>query len=102
MSETDSHDRPPAGISEELRPYIDRGEAEGIDRTAERLAAERPIPRAQFRADLRAHLLELSGRAPAQWRPRRLGRLVAAYVGSGAVLLAVAAIGLAGAGPLAY
>jgi hypothetical protein len=85
-------------ISRELRPYVDRGEAEGIDRVGERLQVERPVPRAGFRAELRARLAA----APALWRPRRLRLTVAAYLASGLVLLAVAALGLAGAGLLAY
>ena len=89
------------GISDELRPYVDRSEAEGIDLIGERLLAERPAPRAAFRAALHAHLAELVGSRRIAWRPRRLRALVAAYAGSGAVLLAIAAIGLAGAGPLA-
>jgi hypothetical protein len=87
-------------ISDELRPYVDHDEAAGIDRMAERLRSERPFPRAAYRAELRAHLRDHASARPA-WRPRHLRRLVAAYAGSGVALLAVAAIGLAGAGPLA-
>jgi hypothetical protein len=86
------------GISDELRPYVDRGEAEAIDRIGERLEAERPNPRAGFRAELKARLAS----APASWRPQRLRLAVAAYLGSGLLLLAVAALGVGGAGPLAY
>ena len=61
------------------------------------LIEERPLPRAAFRAELRRSLLlDRSG-----VRPRRLRLLIAAYAGSGALLIAVAAIGLAGVGPLA-
>lgn len=98
-----SEDRPTTskgGISDELRPYVDRHEAEAIDRVGERLLSERQRPRPAFRAELRA---QLSAKAPAreQWRPKRLRVLVAAYLGSGLTLLAVAAVGLSGAGPLA-
>ena len=88
------------GLSDELRPYVDRHEAEEIDRLGEHLLAERPRPRPAFRAELRARL---SAKAPAreQWRPKRLGVLVASYLGSGFALLAVAALGLTGAGPRA-
>jgi hypothetical protein len=65
----------------------------------QRLVAERPVPRAGYRAELRAHLLASRGTADAP--PQRLRLLIAAYAGSGAVLLIVAAIGVAGAGPLA-
>jgi hypothetical protein len=85
------------GISHELRPYVDRGEADVIDRIGDRLQAERPVPRAAFRAVLRKRLAS----APASWRPRRLRLTVAAYLASGLVLLVVAALGLAGTGPLA-
>jgi hypothetical protein len=86
------------GISRELRPYVDRGEADAIDRIADRLQAERPVPRAAFRADLKARLAS----APTSWRPRRLRLTVTAYLVVGLLLLAVAALGLADAGPLAY
>ena len=85
-------------IFHELRPYVDRSEAEALDRIGERLEAERPLPRAGFRAELQSSLA--TARTP--WRPRRLGLAVAAYMGSGLMLLAVAAIGLSGAGPLGY
>jgi hypothetical protein len=86
------------GISHELRPYVDRGEAEGIDRIGDRLEAERPHPSARFRADLKASLSS----APSSWRPRRLRLMVAAYLTSGLLLLVVAALGLSGSGPLGY
>jgi hypothetical protein len=67
----------------------------GLER---RLRAERPVPRAGFRAELRATLRE---REPIIAEPPRLRLVVAAYSVSGAALLAVAAVGLAGLGPLA-
>ena len=66
------------------------------DEVARRLEAERPVPRAAFRGELRRHLVSDETRSP-----RRLRLLVAAYSGSGLALLAVAAIGVAGGGPLA-
>jgi hypothetical protein len=71
------------------------GENEEI---AERLRAERPVPSAAFRGELRRRVLLADRRRPV--RPRRLRLLVTAYAGSGALLLAIAAIGLAGVGPL--
>jgi hypothetical protein len=62
-----------------------------------RLAAERPVPRAGFRAELRSSLMRSQGSEVA---PRRLGLLIAAYAGSGAALLILAGLGLAGSGPL--
>lgn len=69
------------------------------DWVADRLAAERPAPRAGFRAELRRHLLLRAGRREPV--PGRVRTQIAAYAGSGALLLAVAAVSLAGAGPLA-
>ena len=71
---------------------------EGLDRIADRLRAERPVPAPGFRGELRRRLL-VGGRPPIA--PRRLRLLITAYAGSGAVLMAIAAIGLAGVGPLA-
>ena len=62
----------------------------------ERLAAERPVPRAGFRAEMRTQLLDSLRKAP----PRRLRLLIATYAGSGAALLVIAAVGVAGVGPL--
>jgi hypothetical protein len=71
----------------------------GLDPTEERLKGERPVPSPRFRSELRRRLSEHLSPDPA--RPERVRLRVAAYAGSGAVLLAVAAIGLAGTGPLA-
>ncbi|MQA75863.1 MAG: hypothetical protein GEU88_16275, partial [Solirubrobacterales bacterium] len=71
----------------------------GLDRLAERLGTERPVPSAGYRAALRRSLLT---RAPEQrFAPRRLRLLIGAYAGSGAALLLVVAVGVLGAGPLA-
>lgn len=69
------------------------------DPTAERLHAERPVPRAGFRAELRARLLAAERRYHAA--PPRIRVLIGAYAGSGAALLLIAAVGVAGAGPFA-
>jgi hypothetical protein len=66
---------------------------------ARRLEQERPVPRAGFRAKLRRRLLETADRQST--RPQRLRFLIAAYAGSGIALLAIAVLGVAGAGPLA-
>jgi len=86
----------------ELRPYLDRAEAEGLDELADRLERGRPVPRAGFRAELRAQLTELHSKRPVAWRPKSLRRLVAAYSGAGSLLLAIAGLGLTGAGPLGF
>ncbi len=70
-----------------------------LDGVAERLRTERPIPRAGFRAELRSQLLAGVRLHPAA--PRRLRLLIAAHAMSGTALLAVVAVGIAGAGPLA-
>jgi hypothetical protein len=84
-------------------PFPDPGLASEQSRQlaelARRLERERPLPRAGFRARLRAGLLRTAGE-----RALVRGRLrvrVAAYAGSGLTLLAIAALGVAGAGPLA-
>ncbi len=84
----------------ELRPYVDRGEADGLNDLADRLEADRPVPRAGFRAELKAELIEAERTRPVAWRPKHLKRLVAGYCGAGSLLLAVGALGITGAGPL--
>ena len=69
-----------------------------LARLAERLEAERPIPSTAFRGDLRRRLL---AQGPRRARPARLRALIAGYAASGALLLLVAALSVAGAGPLA-
>jgi hypothetical protein len=84
----------------DLESGISAEERDRLAAVSQRLERDRPLPRAAFRGDLRRRLL--SGRrggseaavAPGRWRI-----LVATYSGLGALLLAVAAIGLAGAGP---
>lgn len=94
-----SSNRPP--ISNELRPYVDRVDGEGIDRTAERLWESRPAPTAEFRADLGARLRE-RGMSGNPWTGRRLRVAVAAYGVAGIGLLGLAAIGVSGVGPLGF
>lgn len=68
-----------------------------LERLGEQLHDGRPLPRAAFRGDLRRRLL---ARRPGGPRPPRLRAQIAAFAGAGTVLLAVAAISAAGAGPL--
>ena len=72
---------------------------EGLDPIVARLESERPVPRPAFRGELRRALLRNAEQRPSA--PRRLRLMIPAFAGSGALLLAIAAIGLAGAGPLA-
>jgi hypothetical protein len=86
-------------IRPDLEPGMEREEADGLVRVAERLREDRPLPAAAFRGRLRRLLLIDAARL--RGGPHRLRLAVAAYVASGTVLLAVAAIGVLGAGPLA-
>ncbi len=65
---------------------------------ADRERRMRPEPASSFKSELRERLRD-DAREPA-WRPRRPAALALAYVGSGTALLALAALGLAGVGPL--
>jgi hypothetical protein len=67
------------------------------DALEERLRRDRPVPHPGFRGALRRQLV---GR-PAASRPAGLRRLIAGYAVSASLLLTVAAVGLAGVGPLA-
>jgi len=87
-------------VSDELRPYVTRADAAAIDETADRLREARAVPSPAFRAELKSRLVELDGRGTFGWRPKNLKATVAAYALSGSALLAVAAIGVAGSGPL--
>lgn len=73
-------------------------EAEALADLGQRLARERPIPRPVFRGELTRSLFSGGG---AGARPKRLRLLIAAYGGSGAAMLAIAAAGLVGLGPFA-
>lgn len=64
------------------------------------LLRERPLPAPAFRGNLRRHLL--SGTVvPVGDRPKRFKTLIVTFATSGATLLAVAVVGVAGAGPFA-
>ena len=71
---------------------------DGLEHMAARLEAERPVPRAAFRGELRRSLL--AGASRRQLAPPRLRLMIAGLASSGTVLLAIAAVGLAGIGPL--
>ena len=86
-------------IRHELRD-VPAEEREHLVRLGERLIGSRPAPRAAFRGELRQQLRLGVGRSSPP-RPERLRILIASYAGSGLLLLAVAAAGLAGLGPFA-
>ncbi len=75
------------------------GERDHLLALAERLERERPLCSPGYRGELRRRLLAQLGAQPS--RPERLRALVFAYAASGLVMLAVAALGVGGIGPLA-
>lgn len=89
----------PEEIRRDLPPDLEREESDRLVATALRLQSERPVPAPGFRGALRRRLTGVD-RVPAR-SPRRYRALAAAYGMCGGALLAVAAIGLAGAGPFA-
>lgn len=86
-------------IARDLEPNLNANEREGLLAVAERLVQERPLPAASFRGDLGRRLAR--GEHRRLVAPRRLRLAIASYLGSGALLLAVPAIGIFGAGPFA-
>lgn len=77
----------------------DPGERDFLLALAARLERGRPVCSAGYRGELRRSLLARLGAQPT--RPERLKALVFAYSASGLVMLAVAALGVGGIGPLA-
>jgi hypothetical protein len=86
-------------IRHDLEPDLEAGERRALLRMAERLQDERPLPSASFRGDLGRQLAMTRDRRPAA--PTRLRTAIATYVSSGSLLMAIAALGVAGAGPFA-
>jgi hypothetical protein len=92
-------DWPPSGddFERDLEPGLQGEERHELVSLAVRLAEQRPVPSAGLRSRIRSKLL--GGRAAV---PRsRIAGLIFGYAASGAVLLAIAAVGLAGIGPFA-
>ncbi len=102
MTEPDRPTRSRRPISDELRPYVNRADAEMIDATADDLQEARAVPRPAFRAELKARLVDLGEKGSFGWRPRNLKTAIGAYAVCGLALLIVAAVGVAGSGPLGY
>ncbi len=85
----------------DLEVGIDEAERARLSEMGERLVHERPVPDAAFRGTLRTRLSRRRSvwagetwSSGSRWRP-----LAATYSCLGMLLLAVAAVGLAGAGP---
>ena len=78
-----------------LEPELEPAERMRLLETARLLEQVRPRPRPAFRGELARQLRTRSA------GPQRVRLLIGAYAGSGFALLAVVAVGLAGAGPLA-
>ena len=84
----------------DLRDDLEPHDADDLVPLAERLVASRPVPGAGFRGDLRRRLLADEPARPLA-RPSYLWARIGASFAVGTVLLAVAALGVGGAGPLA-
>ena len=80
-------------------PSVGPDERAKLAEVAARLMHERPAPRAAFRAELRAHLGQLTDRGPLRSRPAWLWRRVTLLVLSGGGLFGLVGLGLAGVGP---
>ena len=93
--------RTPEEIRRDLPPDLDPLERERLVALALRLEARTPPPAPTFRGDLRRHLLGTPDPRASGPAPRTTHVLAASYVAAGALLLAIATLGLAGAGPLA-
>ena len=79
----------------DMRLDLEPGTPDELIRLAEQLERERPVPSASFRGELRRRLV-----AGQRTRPARLRLMIAAYAGSGSLLLLAGAASAAGIGPL--
>ncbi len=86
-------------IRDDLPPDLGPAELERITAIAERLEQERPLPAPGFRGEL-GRLLA-GAEAEGAVAPRRIRSLAFSSALSGLLLLAVAAVGVAGSGPFA-
>lgn len=82
----------------EIDPELPAEERGALAELAARLERERPVPAPGFRGRLRRLLLPSQ---PAPWAGRRWRSLAGSSLSLGALCLAVAAAGVAGAGPFA-
>ncbi len=84
----------------DFSPDLDSADADALAAMGNGLRHGRPVPRAAFRGDLRRVLLA-DGSKPVPGRPARLWAWAGASWAGGLALLAVAALSVAGSGPLA-
>jgi hypothetical protein len=84
-------------FEQDLAPEVEGEERQELIAMAVRLTEQRPVPRPGLRSAIRARLLG-GGRPVAR---SRIGALIFGYATSGALLLAVALVGLVGVGPFA-
>jgi hypothetical protein len=95
-------DRTADEIRADLSPDLDAREREQLVEIGIRLRARKALPRPEFRGDMRRRLIaEPAGDRAVQPKPRSIPALVSLYMVFGTLFLAVAAVGVAGAGPFA-
>jgi hypothetical protein len=87
----------------ELDPILPPEQRDDLVRLSERLEADRPIPSPGFRGNLRRRLLGTVSQPRRQpgVAATRFRLWAAGYTAVGTLCLAIAAIGVAGAGPFA-
>ena len=91
----------PAWHPDDLEPDTTPAQSSELWSVAAQLARARPSPGAALRASVHAWARGMIEAAPPPPRPRGLWLRVGALATPGAVLLALVAIGLTGAGPFA-
>ena len=96
---------PKEDIGADLEPGLEPRERKELEETGRHLRAMRPSPAPGFERALRERL---AAQPPSprperarRWSPLGFRALAGAYTGAGACLLAIAALGVAGAGPFA-
>jgi hypothetical protein len=87
----------PEDFERDLEPGLEGEERDELLTFAARLTDSRPVPSPGFRSAMRSMLLGGASLAPRS----RVALLIFGYASSGALLLAVAAVGLVGIGPFA-
>ncbi len=86
----------PADFEADLEPGLKATEKRALLKLAAELATDRPVPPPGLRSEVRSRLV-----SPRAGAPRALGAMIFGYASTGLLLLAVAALGVAGTGPFA-